>query len=120
MVFNSSMLGSTNEETAAGFAKKELYLLRTLDKYEKNNFRNCLVSRIDIIESLRKIHSDFNNRQYLKVDFDSEGERKEICLATIIKYSPRFGKKCNLMKAFRRITKDGWRKTYGTIIIKMI
>jgi len=54
--------------------KKDMYLLRSLDKYEKNNFKNCPMSKIDNIEILRKIHIDFNNRHYLKPEVELEEE----------------------------------------------
>ena len=63
---DSSVLNNSRDDPS--------YLLKSLDKYEKNNFRNLSISKIDNSEILRKVHADFNNRHYLKVEFDSEGE----------------------------------------------
>lgn len=50
------------------------YLLRKIDKYEKNNLRNCPNFIIDNVETLRKVHLDFNNRHYLKTEIEFEDE----------------------------------------------
>ena len=51
----------------------DFYLLNKLDKYEKNNNRNRPNLNIDNLEILRKVHMDFNNKHYLKPDFENEG-----------------------------------------------
>lgn len=55
----------------------DYYLLKTLDKYEKNNFKNCPLGRIDSTDVLRKIHAEFNNKHYLKPEYEVEDEEQE-------------------------------------------
>ena len=53
---------------------KDSYVLSKLDKYEKNNLKNRPNTIIDNPEILRKFHIDFNNKHYLKAEFDSDGK----------------------------------------------